>query len=81
MQYYLLSATPAANGHREALIQENGRNGLQTFMRYDVDCAGQTVTLLGRGSTADAARRGEGAQPGSLDARTGSNAAFRAVTC
>ena len=81
MQYYLLSSTSMPNGHKEAMIQENGRNGLQTFMRYDVDCAGQRVTQLGRGASAEAARRGEGAQTEPLDARTGGNAAFRAAAC
>ena len=81
MQYYLLSSTAMPNGHREAMIQENGRNGLQTFMRYDIDCAGQRATLLGRAGTAEAARRGEGAQPEALDARTGSTAEFRGAAC
>lgn len=81
MQYYLLSSTPMPNGHREAMIQENGRNGLQTFMRYDVDCAGQRVTMLGRAATAEAARRGEGAMHESMDARTGGNAGFRGAAC
>ncbi|MGZ8311048.1 MAG: hypothetical protein ACXWUR_03195 [Allosphingosinicella sp.] len=80
-QYYLLSNSVTANGHREALIQENGRNGLQTFMRYEVDCAGQRMTQLGRGGTAEAAQRGEGAQADSLDARSGSLSEFRGAVC
>lgn len=80
-QFYLLSSLPMPNGHRDALIQENGRNGFQTFMRYDVDCMGQRMTQLGRAGSAEAARRGEGAQTGSLDARTASLAPFRAAAC
>jgi hypothetical protein len=81
MQYYLLSNVAMPNGHHDALIQENGRNGLQTFTRYDVDCAGERMTQLGRGGTAEAARSGEGAQTDSLDARSGSLAQFRGAIC
>ena len=81
MQHYLLSSTTMPNGHREAMIQENGRNGLQTFKRYDVDCAAQRMTQLGRAATAEAAQRGEGAQAESIDARTGASADYRAAIC
>lgn len=81
LQYYLLASAPMSNGHRDALVQENGRNGLQTFMRYDVDCAAQQLVLVGYGGTVDAARRGEGAQPRALDGSSGLYAAIRGVAC
>jgi hypothetical protein len=80
-QYYLLSNAAMPNGHHEAMIQENGRNGVQTFTRYDVDCTANRMTYLGRAGTAEAAQRGEGAQAESFDARTGSLAEFRAAVC
>lgn len=81
LQYYLLSNAAMPNGHRDAMIQENGRNGVQTFVRYDVDCAGQRMIQLGRAASAEAAQRGEGAQAESFDARTGTRASFRAAVC